>query len=98
MVNDFERKSVMRKRKILLHKRLRQRNLFYAFCLTLKVVQILSVEPTVFLLLSHKCLYKVYSRSRFDIHDFTISAATILCATLTSSALSLRTAYMCALG
>ena len=58
MVDDFERKSVIRKRKILLHKRLRQRSLFYAFCLTLKFVQIHSVEPTVF----YYCCTSVYTK------------------------------------
>jgi len=60
-------------------------------------VHIHSVEATLFLLLLHNCLYKVYSRSRFDIHDFTISVATILYIALMSSAVWTCRACMCAL-
>jgi hypothetical protein len=51
MIDDFERKSVMRAREVLLHKLLRQLNLFYVFCLTLTCVHIHSVEPTIFFII-----------------------------------------------
>jgi hypothetical protein len=95
MIDGFERKSVMQTREVLLHKLLRQRNLFYVICLTLMFVHIHSVEPTnFFLLLLHNCLYKVYLRSPFDIHDFTISVATILCVTLIGS-VNMQSMYVC---